>query len=263
VLSVLGDKTEPSVTSFSFPLRHKLSDATFSAKFLSPSGLHPTLQLALSASTPPAEDAECAPYAYLTLPRSVFADRYQLGDDLFLASKNLTASRYSSLPVDLEAPEYTTETWGSNVLLELAPPKSAESVSWTAEVPLHLRYLKPSDTGYVDTELPYPVVFWACATDESAWHRNPFHRPQLGYDELFDDTTAFWHLSPAPGPAGRLANILTVPVLRAQGALWISLWTAAVVVVGFCWVLWKLSVIYSTTGYNSRQVREAAERKNK
>jgi hypothetical protein len=28
-------------------------------------------------------------------------------------------------------------------------------------------------------------------------------------------------------------------------------------------VLWKLSVIYSTTGYNSRQVREAAERKNK
>lgn len=263
VLAVLGQQSQLSVTSFSFPLRHRLSDASFSTKFLSPTGLHPTLQLTISASQPPLEDGECAPYAYLTLPKTIFADRYQLADELFLASKNLTATRYSSLPVDLEAPEYATKPWGSNVLLELAPPKASKSSAWTAEVPLHLRYLKPTDTGYAETEVPYPVVFWACSTDETGWHRNPFDRPQLGYDELFDAGTVFWHVSPKPSPDGLLKNTVTVPVLQAQGASWIALGTAAVVALGFGWVLWKLGIIYSKTGYGAGNRKEALEKKKK
>ncbi|PNY23460.1 Uncharacterized protein TCAP_06602 [Tolypocladium capitatum] len=158
VLSVLGEQKGPSPSLFAFPSRHRLSDASFSSEFLPPTGLHPTLRLRLSSNKPPVEDAGCVPHAYLTLPKTIFADRYQFDDELFLASKNLTRSRYTSLPVDLEAPAYTTKTWGSSLLLELAPPMSEGSQAWTAEVPLHLRYLEPSAAGYVPIEVPYPVA---------------------------------------------------------------------------------------------------------
>ncbi|RCI14002.1 hypothetical protein L249_7997 [Ophiocordyceps polyrhachis-furcata BCC 54312] len=125
-LAVLGEDRQPSPTLFAFPSRHRLSGASFSSRFLSPTGLHPTLQLNLSTDALPAEakagDVECKPYAYLTLPKAVFADRYQLQDEFLLASKNLAALRHSTLPVDLEAPAYATQTWGSSILLELAPP---------------------------------------------------------------------------------------------------------------------------------------------
>ncbi|KAI9167406.1 Protein PBN1 [Paramyrothecium foliicola] len=247
-LVVLGQQSQLSPTAFAFPARHRLSDALFSAEFLSPTGLHPTLQLTLSSNHAPSQDTQCAPHVYLTLPRTIFADRYQLADDLFLASKNLTATRYTTAPVDLEAPAYTMKPWGSNVLLELAAPQSDKSTSWTAELPLHLRYLEPSETGYAELELPYPVVFWACSTGETGWNRNPFDRPELGYDNLFDEDTVFWHVAPKPISGGRLTNIITVPVLQSGGSSWIALGTAAVVMLGFTWVLWQLFAIYWKSG---------------
>jgi hypothetical protein len=263
-LVVLGQQSKLSPTAFAFPARHRVADASFSTRFLSPTGLHPTLQLSMSTSQAPLPDSQCSPFVYLTLPRFIFADRHQLADALFLASKNLTATRYTSVPVDLEAPEYTTETWGSSVLLEMAPPSSGSSqpTSWTAEVPLHLRYLKPSSSGYAQVELPYPVVFWACSTDEDGWNRNPFERSDLGYDGLFDADTVFWHLNPKPVGNGRLTNSLTVPVLQTKGAPWISSGTSAVVALGFAWVLWQLLGIYRKTGYGASEAR-AQEAKDK
>src|SRR5690606_15727562 len=83
------DRTEP--TLFSFPSRHHpLPDkATFKASWDLPTGLHPKLRISLSAEAlarPPAPaDATCALNAYLTLPSTFFADRYQLStkDPLF------------------------------------------------------------------------------------------------------------------------------------------------------------------------------------
>ncbi|KAF7542585.1 hypothetical protein G7Z17_g11447 [Cylindrodendrum hubeiense] len=239
VVTVLSDKKQPSPTIFTFPSRHRHIDAEFTSKFLTPTGLHPTLQLNLSSNQPPDNDAECSPFAYLTLPKAIFADRYGLADELFLASKNLTASRYTSLPVDLEAPAYTTDSWGSRVLLELAAPASNEDQPWTAEVPLHLRYLEPSSTGEIEVEVPYPAVFWACSSDIEDLS-NPFDRVHLGFDELFDKKTVFWHVTPQPASGKRLMSPVTVPVLNDQGADWIGLGTAAAVVLGFAWVFWKL-----------------------
>ncbi|RDA83172.1 hypothetical protein CP532_4940 [Ophiocordyceps camponoti-leonardi (nom. inval.)] len=243
-LTVLGEHKEPSPTLFAFSSRHRLSGASFSSEFLSPTGLHPTLQLNLSTDTAEAEaraDVECKPYAYLTLPKAVFADRYQLQDGLLLASKNLSALRHSTLPVDLEAPAYATGTWGSSILLELAPPADRTGKSWTAQVPLHARYLKPTGTGYADVEVAYPAVFWACTPSPSSqdtlpdFANNPFDRLHLGYDSLFElDRTTFWHLSPVPTPeTGRLVNPLTIPTLKGGGEEWIRLGTTAVVGLGF------------------------------
>lgn len=241
VLTVLSEHKSPSPVLFAAPSRHRLSDATFSSEFLTPAGLHPTLQLRLSTNKPPAQDSECAPYAYLSLPRTVFADRYQLEDKLFLASKNLSASKYTTLPVDLEAPEYNTNTWGSNVLLELAPPEPSTEQAWIAQLPLHLRYLKPTASGYAQVEVPYPAVFWACEPrGEGGFSTNPFDRRHMGYDELFSPETTFWHAAPKPEAGNRIMSAISVPVLKEEGAAWVRLGTTVVVGLGCAWVMWKL-----------------------
>lgn len=180
-LTVLGESKKPAPTMFQFPSRHHKHPSRFSSAFIEPTGLHPTLQLSISSSQPPNGREDCKLNAHLTLPRSIFPDKYQFRDSLYMASKNLTALRHVTLPVDLEAPEYTMSLWGSSLLVELAPPPPAAE-GWTAEIPLHLRYLLPTESGYRTTSLPAPVVFWACGADEeSRLGVNPFDRVGLGY----------------------------------------------------------------------------------
>ncbi|KAL2270431.1 hypothetical protein VTJ83DRAFT_2615 [Remersonia thermophila] len=250
LLTVLGQDPKPSATMFSFAARHRDAESTFSARFLAPTGLHPTLQLRISSAALPAEaehgGQECSPYAYLTLPRTIFADKYQLSDPLFLASKNLAALRHTTQPVDLEAPEYAVSSWGSAILLELAPPSSPSSRSseWTAEVPLHLRYLAPSSGGYSTVSVPYPAVFWACQPlQDDELTPGPFEKKALGYDGLFEDGTVFWHVAPQPAGAGGqgLLSQVRVPVLDVDRAGWVGAGTGLAVAAGFAFVAWKLA----------------------
>ena len=296
LLTVLGEDAKPSPVLFSFPSRHMdARGAHFSASLPAPTGLHPSLRLRLGAGSarPPLDEdlADCALHAYLTLPRALFADRYQLDDPLFLASKNLTALRWASQPVDLESPDYVMKLWGSSVLLELRPPAPADEkagrrndgaveAEWTAEVPLHLRYQAPAAGGYRDLEVPYPAVFWACTAEEGTLFPNsPFDRTNLGYDGLFGPRTMFWHLRPEPndasassGAAGDTAaaprplllNTVRVPVLDLDRSAWVRPGTAAVVLLGFAWVAWRLLSVYLRSGYGSgRQTgaRQEAEKK--
>lgn len=274
-LTVLGQDKKPSATIFKFPARHRrVEEASFSATFLQPTGLHPTLQLQLhgaSAASPPdmgtnGEDgsSHCSLHAHLTLPRAIFADKYQLSDPLFLASKNLTALRYISQPVDLEAPDYVLKPWGSAALLELAPPTTAsEKTGWTAEVPLHLRYLSPAPGGYRTAQLPHPAVFWACTTEEGTkFPASPFERVNLGYDGLFGPRTVFWHVDPAPAAGdAKLLSEVRVPVLDVDQSAWVSAGTAAAVLLGFGWVAWKLLSVYLRTGYGPQQQMKGLEKK--
>lgn len=269
VLTVLGQDTKPGAAVFKFPARHRRVEAgSFTAGVVHAAGLHPTLRVELNAAaaqTP--SDDECAPHAYLTLPRAVFADRYQLADPLFLASKNLTALRYLSQPVDLEAPDYVMGLWGSAALLELSPPPPPDSEdggsSWTAEVPLHLRYLAPAAGGYGSVEVPYPTVFWACTTEEGTkFPSSPFERVNLGYDGLFGPRTVFWHVDPQPVEAGgKLVSEVRVPVLDTDKAGWVGTGTAAVVLMGFGWIVWKLAQVYLKTGYGPQKQMEGLEKK--
>jgi hypothetical protein len=266
LLTVLGEHTSPSSTLFSIPSRHRKHEATFSSTFLEPTGLHPNLQLRVSSSKPPLEDSFCAIHAYLTLPKAIFADRYQLGDDLFLTSKNLTKLRYTSLPVDLEAPSYRNDPWGSAVLLELAPPDSKSHGSWTAEIPLHLRYQAPNTDGYTNTEIPYPVVFWACTAEEGTkFPSNPFERVNLGYDALFGPRTVFWHIEPQPKTGSRLLNSVKVPVMATGGSRLVAIGTAVAVGLGFLWVLWSLvaGIAGTSNKADSRQKQDKGGKASK
>ncbi|KAK4106141.1 PIG-X-domain-containing protein [Parathielavia hyrcaniae] len=285
LLTVLGQDSKPSPTMFTFASRHRDAEFTFSAQFLAPTGLHPTLQLRLASNAPPTptqhddDDTTCAPYAYLTLPRPIFADRHQLSDPLFLVSKNLTALRYTTQPVDLEAPEYVMTQGGSAVLLELSPPpppspsqpKKSDKEEWTAEIPLHLRYLAPAQGGYSAVSVPYPAVFWACEPSggAAAFPPNPFDKVQLGYDGLFRDGTVFWHVEPRPVGGGggegvtSLVNVVSVPVLDLDKARWVNAGTAAAVLVGFAWVVWKLAGVYLYGGDGGEGERGKAGKKKR
>lgn len=251
-LTVVGEDSKLSPTLFSFPSRHHPSTTTYSSSFLSPVGLHPKMQLSISPVSPPVSDRSCSLHTYLILPRTIFPDRYQLADPVFLASKNLSSIRHVSSPVDLEAPDYAMNIWGSSLLVELTSPKSSKS--FTAEIPLHLRYLAPTynTSGLVSLELPYPVVFWACTADEgSKFTVNPFDRVNLGYDSLFGPKTMFYHASPKAGANERLMNIVTVPVLDLEKSSWVEMGTAGMVLLGFLWVVWCLFGVWRKVGYES------------
>ncbi|KAF7879215.1 hypothetical protein EAF04_000412 [Stromatinia cepivora] len=263
-LTVVGEDSKPSPTLFSFPARHHSTDTFFTSSFMAPSGLHPTLQLLLSSSQPPVLDRECSLHTHLTSPRTIFPDKYQLSDPLFLASKNLKALRHISSPVDLEAPDYAMNIWGSSLLLELAPPESTQS--FTAEIPLHLRYLSPTNNtdGYTSIEIPHPVVFWACTADEgSKFSVNPFDRVNLGYDGLFGPQTMFYHVSPVAVPDGRLMNAVNVPVLDLNKSNWVEVGTASVVLLGFLWIVWCLFGVWRKEGYSKESKGEGVDTKKK
>ena len=275
-LTVVGEDNKPSPTLFSFPSRHHPLNDYFTSDFIQPTGLHLTLRLDIHGSKPPLLDRSCKIHAHLTLPKEIFVDKYQLEDPLFLASKNLTALHYITTPVDLEAPAYTTNLWGSSVLLELAPPvtNTEEEEPWTAEIPLHLRYLLPNSNkkGIEDLAIPYPVVFWACTADEgSKFPGNPFDRVNLGYDSLFGPRTLFYHLNPEPvteggGGGGVLVSHLDVPVLDLDKSMYVEFGTAAAVLLGFGWVVWCLLGMWRGSGYQSHakervEVVEEGEKK--
>ncbi|MCJ1388379.1 protease B nonderepressible form [Xylographa bjoerkii] len=255
-LTIVGEDDKPSPTLFSFPARHhknsKTSLSQYEASFLSPTGLHPTLRLNFPSSSSKTPSENCALHSYLTLPSTLFPDKYQLSSPLFLASKNLRWVRSVSGETDLEAPDWAVERWGSAMLIELAPPdpeSNAVHESWHADIPLHLRYLRPSKSGAASTDIPWPVVFWACTAEEgSKMSVNPFDRVNLGYDGLFGPKTMFYHLDPAfnrHNDTGSLVERLSVPVLAMDSNAWIESGTVIVVVLGCLWVLGKLLLVAS------------------
>ncbi|KAL4957525.1 PIG-X [Aspergillus filifer] len=268
LLGVVGRDEEMKPTLFSFPSRHHTfpTDATYTVSFNAPTGLHPEMIISLSPEAlnePPARpDASCALHTYLTLPSSLFGDKYQLStsDPLFLKSHNIAALRAVSGETDLEAPDWAVSRWGSTWLLELASP-SEESANvgignWNVTIPLHLRYLHPSSSGYRPASIPWPVVFWACtAEDGTKMGVNPFDRVNLGWEGLFGPRTMFYQVHPAPAREdGLLVEKIDVPVLALDerdgfflGRV-IELGTVAVISLGFLWVLWKLGLVARSNG---------------
>lgn len=223
-----------------------------------------TISLSKTALDPPPapQHATCALHTYLTLPSPIFGDKYQLSttDPLFLSSQNLVALRSVFGETDLEAPDWSVESWGSNWLFELATPESSSIEShpghghdqWNVTIPLHLRYLHPSASGYREVGVPWPVVFWACSTDEgSKMGVNPFDRVNLGWDGLFGANTMFYQIHPSAASenGSSLVEKIDVPVLQLseEGLLFnsrmIELGTVVAIVLGFGWVLWKLFLV--------------------
>ncbi|RKF55970.1 Protein pbn1 [Erysiphe neolycopersici] len=256
-LFVAGEDSKPKPTRLSFQSRHRYSKVNFQSNFLKPSGIHPSLEIKVSDVAHPIQNQECGLFVYLTFPRNIFLDKYQFLDALFLADKNISSLAFIHDTVDLEAPEYTIESWGSSALIKLATPvsKPSPNFEWTAHIPTHLRYLLPASnsSGFREIEMPYPVVFWACTPEEHVdLSNNPFDRTRLGYDHFFDPITVFYHLNPnSSREDGRLINRLQVPVLNLDQTSWVESLTLWAIGFGFIWVCWCLLKVAMRTGYMS------------
>ncbi|KAJ5251553.1 hypothetical protein N7489_001963 [Penicillium chrysogenum] len=280
LLAVVGLDEKLKPTMFSFPSRHQSlpEPSTYAVSFASPTGLHPTMSISTPRSSlkrPPApSDTTCALHTYLTLPSTIFGDQYQLAttDPLFLESHNLVALRALAGEMDLEAPDWVVQRWGSNWLLELSTPRETEDATttpdpsnWTATIPLHLRYLPPSETGHRTAHIPWPVVFWACtAEDDTNMGVNPFDRTNLGWDSLFHPRTLFYQLQPA---GDRLVEEVDVPVLRLEGGdgyfqgKHIELGTCVFISLGFMWVLWRLACVAWSSGVGNKRTKGVHDKK--
>jgi hypothetical protein len=264
-LTVLGTDTRPKPTRFSFPSRHHAlpvsASSAYHASIEQPQGLHPTLKVTLphlptlqqQITIPSA--AQCTPQIHLTLPSHTFVDPYSLktSDPNFRSTYHIQAVHSLTGHLDLEAPDYIPSSpWGSSLLLTPAVPDSVANSSspWEVTVPLHLRYLPPSNTtSHEEVTLPYPIIYFACPAEADSAAKfpvNPFDRVHLGYDGLYGPLTTFLHLTPQP-PAGsdKLTLPLSVPVLHApnDGILTpyvIELTTLVTISLGFFWITAKL-----------------------
>ncbi|KAI1513345.1 PIG-X / PBN1 [Pyrenophora tritici-repentis] len=296
-LTVLGQDQKPKATRFQTPTRHypllntttnptappKPHPVTYTTSLNRPTGLHPTLTLTLPTThlTPPAPS--CKLHAHLTLPSYLFIDKYQFTDALFLASKNIKSLRSLSGATDLEAPDWVVEEWGSAALFQLAVPKKSQVAkaggggggqgTWNISIPLHLRYLPASHTGYRTVPVPWPVVFWACHADSGAQHAsNPFDRTHLGYEGLFGPKTRFLHVDPKPDVDAKgqelirekllvgddwLVEFIKVPVLATGRSTWVEGGTVGIVLVAFVGLCW---VLFGRRGGSGRNV-EGGEKK--
>ncbi|KAI9830988.1 MAG: protease B nonderepressible form [Phylliscum demangeonii] len=207
-LTVVGEDHQPASTRFSFPSRHHAASggeaaprASYSVRFLGATGLHPTLRISLRPGAV-APSASCTLHAHLTLPSFLFADRHQLSDARFLASRKIARVRALYGETNLEDPDWVVQRWGSVLALDLMPPTAApppptppvhtdaddddddaaaEHLAWAVDVPLHLRYLAPTSAGAGASsseadgprgtravQVPWPVVFWACSSSSSS-----------------------------------------------------------------------------------------------
>jgi hypothetical protein len=194
----------------------------------------------------------------------LFIDRYPLSDPLFLASHNLKALHSLSGATDLEAPDWINSAWGSAALFEIAPSSPSDKVAgekdFKVTIPLHLRYLTPTNSstanGLRTHPVPNPIVFWACTAESGTqFTTSPFDRRNLGYDSLFGERTMFFHFNPEARAAnGRAASAsslgneamvtyIDVPVLDLDRmSAWAVEWgTVAVIVMGSAWVCWALA----------------------
>ncbi|KAL8863388.1 MAG: hypothetical protein Q9178_000069 [Gyalolechia marmorata] len=273
--TVIGEDEKPKPTRFSFPSRHHavplVSGSTFFTTFPTPTGLHPTLRLSFPSPISPPNQG-CALHTYLTLPSSLFVDKYQLSSPNFLASKNLHAIHALSGETDLEAPEWVTRKWGSTLLLELAPhipnrtKPNTQNPTWHVDIPLHLRYLPPAPGGTTSIDVPWPIVFWACPAEEDTQldSGNPFDRVDLGYEALFNSRTIFYHFQPLPeGEGGRLVERVQVPVMDLRASRWVESGTVGVVVLGALWVMWKLLRVSLRRAWEGKENKMLQKKKKK
>ena len=252
VLTVLGESEELSPTFFSFYSRHVQKKGSYSASFNIPTGLHPKLLLKIAAGKTPADD--CSLNAYFTLPKTFFVDKYQLADAQLLESLGLRRLRALYGEADLEAPTWTQSRWGSSVLLEIESQEgdNDEGVR-DVELPLHLRYLEPTPgEEYVGQDMPWPVVFWACPSQESEkFTVNPFDRKNIGYEHMFDNNTVYHHLSPET-PRGVTYSSLKVPVLDLENASVVKIATVLMVASGFIYITTKILLATFKTGKSTK-----------
>ncbi|RPB17063.1 PIG-X-domain-containing protein [Morchella conica CCBAS932] len=283
----IGESKDFEPTLFSFPSRHHTHPSTFTLTIPQPTGLHPRIHISLPGALQPPQE-ECTLNAHFNIPSALFVDVYQLGpsNTNLLNTLNIKRVRDVSGNTDLEKPDYSSQQWGSRVLIEI-DTESKGVGPLKVELPLHLRYLNPREnSSSAEVVFAWPTVFWACKSDN--WVKmgnNPFDRTNLGWEDLFPEQVMYYHLSPTPAPVGADSGMVGVKGGEGKEGTWgriqvpvldkgwgnsetIKTWTAVIVVLGFLWVFIRIAVAkigkgMDEIGFGTGGREDAVEKKKK
>ncbi|ANB11588.1 Pbn1p [Sugiyamaella lignohabitans] len=197
-----------------YPKQHRQLpvSSSYRADFSKPVGLHPKHNLHLSNIESP--DQHCRLYSKYTIPKALFVDKYQLAD--LDRSTAMSTAKGKLIAVwgetDLEAPVWSVDGWGSELLVEIYHNSDIQSSDFTFELPLHSRYEFPQmNSTSVTQNLPWPIVFWVCP-DFQQEQRHIGEIKGLGYESLFPDNTLYYHLTPSPEDGDVLSTSFNIPV---------------------------------------------------
>ncbi|KAK4053663.1 protease B nonderepressible form [Microbotryomycetes sp. JL201] len=148
---------------------------SFSSSLGQDGGLHPTLHVHIN----PGKGPRCPLYLMLSAPPSFIIDRFQLAQlhqdgRLGFSYSYERNHRSNDLPtlstrgyLDLEQP--VIRAGSSSLLLRVAKNSTALEDSIELDIPLHLRYQRPSldaASSLKAVELPGPRVFWLCSQND-------------------------------------------------------------------------------------------------
>lgn len=187
-------------------------------------GLRPILSIESVPETPVDQDIDqCDLFVYLTLQKSVFADRYQLPDGLKVLGQFGTKN--------LEFPEYSLDQWGTEFLLQWTDPFTS-----VMNLTLHTRYQLPNQTfDMVRTEVDNAILFYACdaTIDPQLLSNSVFDNKRAiggSFERFFTDDSVFYHLSE------RKYHEVAIPTLQGN-PVWINLVTLLALICGMIVVL--------------------------
>nr|GAT59280.1 predicted protein [Mycena chlorophos] len=127
-----------------------------------PHSFHPTFQTSISAyhATP-----DCSLHLLYALPPLIFVDPYELANRVDFYSFQHAGPSNLELPVFALDPERSN----SSVLLTVKAGVETDALV-DVQVPLLVRYgavSNDSQSGFIQTEVPWPVVFHACSGSDS------------------------------------------------------------------------------------------------
>ncbi|PRT53122.1 Protein PBN1 [Wickerhamiella sorbophila] len=155
-------------------------------RFDDPHGLHPVFKLDLHVAKYNIPYG-CKLFAQLDLPKSLFIDKYQMGDLPRVQPPLENLGVWGE--TDLEKPVWQTSK-GSTALFRLL----GNGYNETYQIPIHSRYEEPSPALHIDHLIGDPLVFWACQDDDFPQQ----HVPGLSFESIFPQDTVYHILESQP-----------------------------------------------------------------
>ncbi|KAF5381876.1 hypothetical protein D9757_007545 [Collybiopsis confluens] len=214
-----------------------------SSSSLEPSyGFHRTFTTVLTPETPnwvaEVEEARCSIHLYYKFPVLVFVDPYELANYNHI----YTFEHYGN--ANLELPVAAMESEGTSVLLTLAKPNStADSQAFRVQVPLHIRYGKPSYSNetHSTAEIEWPQLFILCPSSVSlakvlTLDLDPQNLlPPREFASLFEGLTGYVPRNFDPDAAREL-EVVTVPVGQYADVFQVKFGTAMIILAMFVYI---------------------------
>jgi len=212
-------------------------------EFIKPHGMHPVYSVTLIDNSlfPFEPETKCKLRFDIDLPKQFIVDKYQLegligrvGDTSCIKSLELS----NNGDIDLELPDYKVEEFGSTVHLVLDERCVVTNNGF--QLPLHLRYGAPNNSGVQKVKITAGELYWSClVNDKARWssitHSFHYEDGTLGKSKLEDSIE--WRYYHIQNKASSKLEI-DLPVGQITHLKFVEIGTLLVVLMSSIYILW-------------------------